>query len=55
MSDDEINKHKKELSRERSRKYYEKNKDRLRITNIQNYKKRTDGRDHKKIGRPKVY
>ena len=55
MTEDEIKNHKNLLSRERSRKYYEKNRDRLRLKNIENYKKRTAGKTPKKNGRPKIY
>jgi len=54
MTEDEIKQHKRLLTKERQRKFYEKNRKHYKLVNIENYKKRKS-KTEKKRGRPPVY
>jgi hypothetical protein len=54
MTEEQINEHKKQLTKERQRRFYEKHRKRYKELNIKNYEKRRTI-EPKKRGRPPVY
>ena len=54
MTEEEIKQHKKLLSKERRRRFYEKHRTQYKDINIKNYQKRKS-KTEKKRGRPPIY
>lgn len=53
MTEEQIKNHKKELCKERMRRFYEKNRDKYKIINATNYEKKP--KKNTKRGRPPIY